>query len=303
MFEQKRITAAYKRAERMEIDDNTKLVFISDCHRGTGGGDDHFAQNQLLFYYAIQTYNREGYTYIELGDGDELWKNRNMDRIKYEYSRLFELLSDMQRDGKYKMIYGNHDMVKKRYRWVRENLSEFRDNMCTEATKLFPSINVVESIVLTEKNTHMEIVLLHGHQADFFNDRLWKFSRFLVRYVWRPLELIGVKDPISTSLNFRKRDKVEKTLIKWCEENKKAMIAGHTHRLMYPLPGQTPYFNDGSCVHPRYITAIEIENGAISIVKWEANVGNAGVLCVTREALCGPYSIKDYAGPAHAHSN
>ena len=30
-----------------------------------------------------------------------------------------------------------------------------------------------------------------------------------------------------------------------------------------------PFFNDGSCVHPRSITGIEIENGEISLIKWE----------------------------------
>lgn len=32
-------------------------------------------------------------------------------------------------------------------------------------------------------------------------------------------------------------------------------------------------FNDGSCVHTRYITAIEIVNGKISLVKWSIKSG------------------------------
>ena len=46
------------------------------------------------------------------------------------------------------------------------------------------------------------------------------------------------------------------------------IIAGHTHRPHFPQPGNPPYFNDGSCVHPYSITTIEINSGEISIIKW-----------------------------------
>ena len=36
-------------------------------------------------------------------------------------------------------------------------------------------------------------------------------------------------------------------------------------------PGYIPLFNDGSCVHPRSITGIEIQNGSIALVKWWMN--------------------------------
>ncbi len=36
---------------------------------------------------------------------------------------------------------------------------------------------------------------------------------------------------------------------------------------MFPEVGEISYFNDGSCVHPRCITAIEIENGTIKLVR------------------------------------
>ena len=46
------------------------------------------------------------------------------------------------------------------------------------------------------------------------------------------------------------------------------MIAGHTHRPVYPNVGENLYFNDGTCIHPDGITCIEIENGKITLVKW-----------------------------------
>lgn len=306
MFEKKRIKEAYKSAKRLEIDNKTKLVIISDCHRGTGGGADNFAQNQLLFCYALKTYYMDDFVYIELGDGDELWENKSMAAIKSEYDHIFALLARMYRDGKLLMIYGNHDIVKRNPKWCRENLTVLYTHNHTKEAKmseLFKDIKVHQAILLNEKGTDNEILLLHGHQADFFNDRLYRLSRFLVRYLWRPLELVGIKDPASTSLNPKKKDKVEEILMDWCDKNNKAIIAGHTHKPIYPQPGETPYFNDGSCVHPRYINAIEIQKGEIAIVKWEIGVLRDGKLNITKEILRGPNRIDSFFTNTNTNAN
>ena len=39
---------------------------MSDMHRSDGDSSDDFAHNSLI---------REGFTYIELGDAEELWNN------------------------------------------------------------------------------------------------------------------------------------------------------------------------------------------------------------------------------------
>lgn len=294
MFEEKRITKAYNSAERLDIDNKTKIVIISDCHRGTGGGADNFAQNQLLLYYALNSYYKQGFTYIELGDGDELWENRSMDNIKDEYDSIFELLARMFSDGKLLMVYGNHDIVKRKQKWCRENLAKIHEHNCTAERDLFPDIKVHQAIILKDINTENEILLLHGHQADFINDQLWRISRFLVRYIWHPLELIGIKNPTITSINPNRKDVVERILMDWCDKHGKAIVAGHTHRPIYPNPGETPYFNDGCCVHPRYINAIEINKGEISIVKWEVEVQEDGMLNINKKIMCGPNSINSY---------
>jgi len=53
-------------------------------------------------------------------------------------------------------------------------------------------------------------------------------------------------------------------------------------------------FNDGSCVHPRSITGIEIENGAISLIKWQIATNDDGVLHIVRIPLEGPRKLIDY---------
>ena len=59
-----------------------------------------------------------------------------------------------------------------------------------------------------------------------------------------------------------------------------------------PLPGQAPYYNCGSCVHPRCITGIEVEAGQLTLVKWEVEpepsvVSEEGTLRIKRTALAG----------------
>jgi hypothetical protein len=48
-------------------------------------------------------------------------------------------------------------------------------------------------------------------------------------------------------------------------------------------------------VHPRSITGIEIENGAISLIKWQIATNEEGILRVVRLLLEGPEKLSDYA--------
>ena len=82
---------------------------------------------------------------------------------------------------------------------------------------------------------------------------------------------------------------------KWITENNNLMtIVGHTHRPRFPEPGNIAFFNDGSCVHPRSITGIEIENGAISLIKWQIATKDDGTLQIVKDLLEGPVKLLDY---------
>jgi len=71
-------------------------------------------------------------------------------------------------------------------------------------------------------------------------------------------------------------------------------IAGHTHRPEFPGKDNSCYFNTGSCVHPRFITCIEIENGEITLVKWFINVKPDGILFIDKEVKAGPKRLQDF---------
>jgi len=293
MFAFNRISRVYQSAHEISFDDSSKIVIMSDCHRGDGSWADTFANNQNLFYAALFEYNKKKYTYIELGDGDELWENKKISDTVSIYRNIFELMSKFNKSNRLYFLFGNHDIVKREADFFQNNfvILDVKEKKCIP---LFADIKAYEGLILRHSVTNKKIFLLHGHQVDFFNGPLWRLSRFLVRYLWRPLELLGVNDPTSAAKNYKRKNKVEKRLIKWVKKQNQMLIAGHTHRSVFPEPGMPLYFNDGSCVHPRTITALEIEGGMISLVRWINKTKADGTIYVGRDVLAGPRKLSDY---------
>ena len=95
--------------------------------------------------------------------------------------------------------------------------------------------------------------------------------------------------------NYKELIKVERRTKKWISDNNNLLtIVGHTHRPRFPEPGDIAFFNDGSCVHPRSITGIEIENGEISLIKWHIATKDDGTLQIIKTLLEGPKKLADY---------
>ncbi|HOQ15787.1 MAG TPA: metallophosphoesterase family protein [Defluviitaleaceae bacterium] len=292
----KRISRVFETAEEILFDDSSKIIIMSDCHRGDGSWADDFARNQHIYFYALSYYFNKGYTYIELGDGDELWENSDMTEIVQTHSHVFWLLSKFYREGRLYCIYGNHDIVKRSEKFVEKKLWEYYDEAQKRHVPLFKNIKFHEGLILKHKITGKKIFLLHGHQGDLLNDQLWFLARFLVRYFWRPLNVFGIRNPTRTAKNYYKKIAVRKRLTKWVEKEKHILIAGHNHKPSFPELSESPYFNDGSCVHPRCITGIEIIDGYIMLIKWHVKTRDDGTLFITREILDGPRKLNDYKG-------
>lgn len=269
----KRLSKIYSTSQVILYNSNSKFVVMSDCHRGVGNWGDNFLKNQHLFFAALNDYYKKGFTYIELGDGDELWENRSMQDIIEIHSNSFWLMSKFYECDRMYMIYGNHDIKKKDSRFLEQNFTEYYCETRKSICDLFPYLQAHEGLILeNEDNSRERIFLVHGHQGDLINDRLYLVGRFLVRYLWRTIEIWGFNDPTRAGKNYRKRNSVERKLVKWAREENKMIIAGHTHRPSFAKVGDTKYFNDGTCIHPRCITAIEIENESISLVKWSVMI-------------------------------
>lgn len=291
MSNSSRISKAFEGALKLPLDTTSKYIVFSDCHRGTGKANDNFLKNEFLYIAALKYYYDKEYTYLELGDGDELWENRSFNAIKSIHSEVFETLSAYYREHKFYSVYGNHDIVKKNKRFCDRycNASYCTQSLCS--IPLFPKIHFYQGIILENKTGKNDIYLTHGHQADFLNSVLWRLSRFLVRYIWQPLEIIGVPDPTSAAKNNTKKEKTEKKLALWARQNNHILITGHTH---HPMIGnaESLYFNTGSCVSPSGITCIEIENNYITLAKWALGTHNNRTLYVKREILGDPVRIQ-----------
>ena len=284
-----RTAKVFQSAQEIPFDDGSKIVMMSDCHRGDGSWADSFAKNQNLFVAALTLYNKQKYTYIELGDGDELWENKKLSDILSTYKNVFQLLSRFHMDGRLHFLMGNHDFAKRKPSFVKDQLEAYIDETDGNAVPLFPEIKIHEGLILRYKDTEHKIFLIHGHQVDFINGPAWRLSQFLVRHLWRPLEIIGVNDPTSASKNHKRKNTVEVRLTQWARREKQILIAGHTHRYVFPKPGHALYFNDGSCVANNFITAIEIAEGSISLVKWRYTTTEDGTVYVGRDLLAGPH--------------
>ena len=287
---------AYKNAKPIAINQGSKIIMFSDLHKGDNSYADDFAHNMQIYTYAIRKYYDENYTYIELGDGIELWENYTFEPIYKAHKSTFELLKLFYNDDRLHMLWGNHDMIFGDPLTVEKMLYKvFTPKNIQQKERLF-DLEYHESIILQIENTDKKIFLIHGHQADWLNYRFWKVSRFFVRYFWMPLQKwFNVKDPTSPAKNYKNLVKVERKLKDWILKNNNQMvIAGHTHRPRFPDANELPYFNDGSCVHPNSIIGLEIMNLQIAMVKWHEELDSNGHNRIVKTVLAGPEDLEMY---------
>jgi UDP-2,3-diacylglucosamine pyrophosphatase LpxH len=279
MSTQLRLTEVFESAREIQFDDSSKFIFFSDCHRGDNSWIDDFAPNANLFLHALNHNYNKGFSYIEIGDGDELWELKKLDDIRRAHRNVFFQLQKYHATDRLHLIWGNHDIERKK--------------RIKRYTQIFENIEINEGMVLKYSVTGNKIFVVHGHQGDLINDSLWPITRFFSRYFWKYLQLIGFRDPTSPAKNLKKRVKVENNIIEWVNDKHQMVIAGHTHRPSFPDDGQSLYFNDGSCVSPRHITGIEIQNGEIMLVKWAVKPKEDGALYIIREILAGPKKLNE----------
>lgn len=294
MFTKRRLTEAYETARVEYFDETTKYVFISDQHRGDGSLSDEFARNRNIFQYAIDYYYKNGYTYVEAGDGDELWEYQDFTHIKNAHPEVFSTIRQFHEDDRYIRMWGNHDIYLKNQSYVEDyyyiNYDEYTDTFFNFLKGLKP----IESLLLKNKKTGQEIFTVHGHQGDAPNDQLWFFTMLSLKYFWRFLHAFGIRNPSSPVKNISRRHKIEKNFSKWIAENKMILICGHTHRFKYPRENGMPYFNIGCCVYPTIITAIELEGENIQLVRWKIKSDSEGVLNIVREIMRGPDNVAKF---------
>mgnify|MGYP001054824993 CR=1 FL=1 len=247
----RRMTQAFHAAKDVLFDNDARLVFFSDLHRGDNTRADAFAQNEDLFVEALRHYYHRGFTYVEVGDGDELWQNQGLDVIKHAHRRTFDLLHAFAADHRLHLVFGNHDIQGFQRRKMK------KDGLIAH-----------EGLILRHARTGQEVFVVHGHQVDFKSDGLYRVSRLIIRHVWRHVQNLGITDVSSAIEESRNRGTLRQRVSEWIETHKQMVICGHTHTPKFPAVNDVPYFNAGSGVFDGYITGLEIQNGEIALVKW-----------------------------------
>ncbi len=269
-----RLNAVLHTAPEITFDDHSRIVFFSDCHRGDGGPTDPFVPNKHLFNNVLDHYLYSGFKYIEVGDGDELWKNRYLKDIINAHPQTFKRLHQLDAQNRLYLIQGNHDIA-----GARSGLTN-KDG-----------IPIYKGLVLKHKMTGQNIFVTHGHQADIKSDIFHVISRFVVRHIWRRWQLLGFCRDRHHVGDGSVQHTIAQRIIQWVREEKQAIICGHTHQPALTGGENLPYFNTGSCIVRGMLTGLEIQGGDIMLVKWTCP-GNS--ITLQRERIAPIHRLKAF---------
>lgn len=204
-----------------------KLIIFSDHHRGTRTRADDFRYGEQAYNAALAYYNYLQYTLVLLGDVEELWE----DSPKYvleAYPHTYELESAFHKDRRYIRIWGNHDDD-----WQFEDMVQrlLQPVYGPPALRVFESRRVE---VVDGDETLGTLFLTHGHQGTALSDGLAGISRFMVRFLYRPLQRITNYTQNAPSTDWTLRDNHNVAMYQWARSKPKlVLICGHTHRPIF----------------------------------------------------------------------
>ena len=275
----------------LEVDfDTDKFIIFSDHHKGNKDHGDDFAGNEKNYLAALDYYYSDKYTYVNLGDSEELWKYKP-DQVISKNFRALTSEARFHSQKKYFKTFGNHDLTWKNKLdvdiWFRRIFS-------------LP-LPVYEGLLLKTNidGRPLSVFLTHGHQGDKMSDNN-VISTWLVSHIWRPLQRYLALNVNTPAKDYALRDKHNIMMYEWSSRKKNLiLITGHTHKPVFAsglysdhpnniIPGQNvketgernklkpSYFNSGCCCYnDDDITGIEIEGGKISLVKWHWEINSS----------------------------
>jgi hypothetical protein len=265
-----------------------KFIIFSDQHKGNRDSGDDFTTNEPNYLAALQYYHQHNFSFINMGDSEELWKYKP-EQIMPANQKAFAAEAAFQPHNYYK-TFGNHDLIWKN-KWDTQWF--LKDHFAMP-------LPVYEGIILklNSNDQPLTIFCTHGHQGDKMSDNN-AFSTWIVSHLWAPVQRylqINVNTP---SKDDALRNKHNKLMYEWSSKRKNILlITGHTHQPVFASgkysnhPSnniekddneklQPTYFNTGCCCfNDGDITGIEIEGGCIRLIKWltENNVASKIIL-------------------------
>ena len=99
-----------KRVTVIEFNSTTdKFIVFSDQHKGNKDSADDFKNCEATYIAALQFYHVQSFTYINLGDCEELWKYKP-ENVLPHINVALQAEAAFQSDKKYYRSFGNHEI-------------------------------------------------------------------------------------------------------------------------------------------------------------------------------------------------
>ena len=287
-----------------------RFIIFSDQHKGIRDGGDDFRGAEKNYLAALSYYYSQEYSFVSLGDCEELWKN-SPEKVMKSNDACFLAENTFLAKNKYYRVFGNHDLI---WKYLFQQRLFLRPVFGRK-------IKVYEGILLRTSHNEQEfsIFLTHGHQGDLRGIGS-PFSIWVVANIWTPIQrYLGVS--INTpATSFVLTDKHNAMMYDWsATQHRLILISGHTHKPVFAsldhiekltnqlakarIAGESnliksleleinkkkaeyagkkqirrmarpSYFNSGCCCfEDGDITGIEIADGHIRLVKWDSKEG------------------------------
>lgn len=271
---EKRLQDVIERAPVVQFDTRSRFVILSDCHRGIKDQGDVFVKNEALYLQALEYYLDEGFTYIEAGDGDELWRDYDFYDIQYAYPKVFKLLHAFNASSRLHILLGNHDTPS------------------DPVGNLKGDFGLSEALLLVEKDAGYAVLILHGHQAELFSDRLKPISRLVVNTIWQRLKGIPLAQRLHQAVMQREHVRIQILMANWASRNHTVVISGHTHQLHFPGVLYPATFNGGTCSNAGHIFGLELVDSQITPIVWQEQNTTGGKPEIAKRTLSlTPYDM------------
>lgn len=204
--------------------DTGRFIILSDQHKGAKDLADDFRNTEANFMNALRYYYDEGFTFINLGDCEELWEATPAQVIEKNRQTLLEE-ARFHAAGRYHRMYGNHDLE-----W------NYEIQRLLYLKPIFgPKLAVNQGLLLTTtyKEKTYFIFLAHGHQGDQRSDGN-AFSKWFVAAIWTPIQRFLEIQVDRLSDSFELVDKHNILMYEWSATNKDLLfISGHTHKPVF----------------------------------------------------------------------
>lgn len=257
-----------------------RLIVFSDQHKGNKSFADDFASNEFNYLQALKYYYDEGFTFVGLGDCEELWKFPPQEVLDNHAASLTAEAAFMP--DRLIKTFGNHDLLWKSQIDATFHLSKF----------FGLDLKIYEGalIKLSGLDRLLTIFLTHGHQGDSMSDGN-RFSSWVIARIWMPLQRYLRLNVNVPSKDYTLRNRHNALMYEWCKsKDDLLLITGHTHKPVfasgryYSAPGaeivtedenlKPAYFNSGCCCYADGdITGIEIADAEIRLVRWHHDEG------------------------------